>query len=460
MYRFISKRRLRWTGLSLAFLLTLLLAAACAPTSALPAPLSTATGVPPQPTAAATADSQPAAMPAEPLELPAGVDADGNFYRGDPQAAVKLVEFSDFQCPFCLRHVQQTSPQIDAAYVATGQVLHVFRHFPLTDIHPNALPAAKASYCAGQQAPALFWQMHDWLFLNQAAWSSAADAAAQFRAQALVLNVATDRYDACLADAATEARIQRDVQEGAGLGITGTPGFLINNWFISGAYPFAEFQDKIEKAKQGQDPPPTPTPIPAGASFFDADPARPGFTYDGSPTLGAADARLALIVFADFKCGYCARHATDVEPALRAKYVDTGQVRVVFEFFPIYAPKAALASLCAADQGRFWEFHDLLFSKQAEWKDGDTAKMTEYAVGLGLDEAKFSQCLQGAAGQTQLEAAYQFGQGVGVRGTPSFLLIDTQQPQSFRSIVGAAAMTEFDAKIEELLNPVAPIATP
>lgn len=454
----LSKRP-RPLGLLLAVLLVALLAAACAPTGA-PAPLSTAPAVPTQPAAAPTSDSQPAQLPAQPLDLPAGVDADGNFYRGNPDAAVKLVEFSDFQCPYCLRHIQETSPQIDATYVATGQVLHVFRHFPLTQIHPNALPAAKASYCAGQQSPDLFWQIHDWLFANQATWSAAQDAAAQFRTQALALNVDAARYDTCVADAATEARIQVDLQEGAALGVSGTPGFFINNWFISGAYPFAEFQDKIGKAQGGLEPAPTPTPLPAGANFFDADPARPGYTYDGSPTLGAADAPLALIAFADFKCGYCARHATTVEPALRAQYVDTGQLRVVFEFFPIYAPKAAVASMCAADQGQFWAFHDLLFSKQAEWGDGDEAKMAEYATSLGLDTARFNLCLKEAPGQSHIEMAYQLGQEIGVRATPTFLLIDTRQTQNYRSIVGAAAQADFEAKIQELLNPATPTATP
>ncbi len=453
-------KRLRPTGLVLAALLVALLAAACVPTGTAPTPLSTAAPVPAQPAAAPTTGSQPALAPVQPLDLPAGVDADGNFYRGDPKATVKLVEFSDFQCPYCLRHIQQTSPQIDATYVATGQVLHVFRHFPLTAIHPNALPAAKASYCAGQQSPDLFWQMHDWLFANQETWSAAQDAAAQFRAQALALKADAAQYDTCVADAATEARIQRDMQEGAALGVSGTPGFFINNWFINGAYPFTEFQDKIGKAQQGLEPAPTPTPLPTGSDFFDADPARPGYTYDGSPTLGAADAPLALIAFADFKCGYCARHATTVEPALRAKYVDAGQVRVVFEFFPIYAPKAAVASMCAADQGQFWAFHDLLFSKQAEWKDGDEAKMAEYAASLGLDEAQFNLCLKDAPGQSHIETAYQLGQELGVRATPTFLLIDTRQTQSYRSIVGAAAQADFDAKIQELLNPATPTGAP
>ncbi|MCX7671571.1 MAG: DsbA family protein, partial [Anaerolineae bacterium] len=170
--------------------------------------------------------------------------------------------------------------------MATGKVVAVFRHFPLSQIHPNALPAARAAYCAGQQAPAYFWDMHDWLFANQSLWSNAADAAAQFRKAALALGVDGGKYDACLKDPQTDARIARDLEEGARLGVEGTPAFFINDWFLAGAYPFSEFEKTIAKAAQGLRPPPTPTPLPPNVQPYDMNPTRPGFTYDGSPSLG------------------------------------------------------------------------------------------------------------------------------------------------------------------------------
>jgi len=246
-----------------------------------------------------------------------------------------------------------------------------------------------------------------------------------------------------------------DQQAGAKLGVQGTPAFFVNDWFVSGAQPYEEFQKVIAKAEQGIHPPPTPTPLPPGAAPYDVDPARPGLTYDGSPTLGSADARLVLIAFEDFKCVNCAQHFKDVGPVLRDKYVDTGQMRLVFKFLPIYSPKAAVASLCAADQGKFWEFHDILFGKQAEWKEGDNAAMVEYAKGLGLDEAKFSQCLQDAPGEAQVKADQKLAQQVGVRGTPYFLLLDTQQQTGVR-IPGALPLAQFEQAIQGLLNPPTP----
>ena len=426
---------------------------AAAPTQ--PAAEATATA-PAAPTveAAAPADASagnPSDVPA-PSDLPTGVDSDGNFYRGDVNAAIKLIEYSDFQCPYCARHTVETGPQIDQNYVATGKVLHIFRNFPL-DIHPNAMPAAKAAYCAGQQQPALFWGMHDWLFASQDTWSAAEDAATQFRVQAVALGADGAKYDTCLADDATAAAIQRDLNEGIDAGVQGTPAFFVNDWFLSGAQPYAQFQNAIDKAGQGLHPAPTATPLPSGVAPYDANPDKPGFTYDGNQTMGSADAPLLMIAFADFKCGYCAQYTKEVEPALREKYVDTGKMRIAFYFFPIYAPKSAVASLCAADQGKFWDFHDTLYAHQSEWQDGDNEAMVKYATSVGLDEASFRQCLADAPGSQVVDDDMQISQQIGLRGTPGFLFVDLKQHQVVDSIVGAAALDAFQTAIDNALNP-------
>lgn len=451
----LSLRNTRLTWFSLGLFIVALAVAACMPgTPALPTPtviLPTATVAPPT-----SSDSG---------EIPAGVDADGNFYRGNPNATVKLVEFSDFQCPFCSRHAQQTEPQLKATYIATGQVLHVFRHYPIPQLgHTYAIPAAAAAYCAGQQAPTWFWAMHDWLFANQQTWGQAQDAPNQFRQQAIALGADAARYDACVADPATEARIQRDVAEGSALGVSGTPAFFVNEWFIEGAYPFTEFQDKIAKATQGLRPPPTPTPLPAGVEFFDADPARPGFTYDGSPSLGASDARLVLISFEDFKSTAAAQHVSAVEPTLKTRYVDTNQLRLVLKFFPDTAPQAAAAALCAARQGKFWDYRGLLYAKQAEWQVGDTVALTGYARDLGLDRTTFDTCLADEGTQAEIDTAFDFGRRqIGVPATPSFLLIKlsvTGQMEDVAPFAGAQTLDVLEQKIAEYLQPEAQVPTP
>lgn len=151
----------------------------------------------------------------------------------------------------------QTEPLLYEAYGITGQVVHIFRHFPL-DIHPNAPAAHKAAYCAGQQDPKHFWTLHDWLFPNQAAWQSGTEAAAaaQFRTQALAIGVNAAAYDACLTDPRTEAAIQKDLDAGAAQGVRGTPAFFLEKLGadgkvaesrpLSGALPYAQFGQAIE----------------------------------------------------------------------------------------------------------------------------------------------------------------------------------------------------------------------
>ncbi len=318
------------------------------------------------------------------------------------------------------------------------------------------MPAATASYCAGQQDPQLFWDMHEWLFANQATWSEAADAADQFRKQALALGADGAKYDACLSDPATEARIQRDIQDGMSSGVQGTPAFLINDWFLSGAYPFAEFQKIIEKAKQGLHPAPTPTPLPQGVDFFEVDPNRAGLTYDGSPSLGKADAGLVLLSFEDYKNAGAAQHATSVEPALKTKYVDTGEMRLVVKPLADTAPGAAVAAVCAARQGKFWEFRTLLYEKQAEWQEGDDAAMSGYAKSLGLDQAAFDACLKDVTAQNEVDYATAFAQEIGVPTVPSFLVLKIGadgKPENSQGLPGAQTLEQIEQAINALQAP-------
>ncbi len=337
--------------------------------------------------------------------------------------------------------------------------MQIYRNYPLPQLgHTNAIPAAKAAYCAGQQDPKYFWGMHDWLYANQSVWASAADAASQFRKQAVGIGVDGGRYDACLKDAKTDARIQRDVDDGAKMGVQGTPAFFINDWLLSGAYPFSEFQKTIAKAEQGQHPPPTPTPLPAGVQSYDVDPTRPGFTYDGSPSLGEAKAPVVLFVFSEPGCPNCVAFANTILPELRTKYVVPGQMRLIFKLVPVTTPKAAIAMLCAADQGKFWEFNDALTAKQGEWQDGDDVAMTGYAKTLGLDTAKFEKCLADAPGQTQIDADTTFAQEVQVSQMPYFVVLNPALQTGLR-VPGLVPMEQFDQAIQNILKPASAAPT-
>ncbi len=92
--------------------------------------------------------------------MPASVSVAGAPVRGSQNAALTIIEFSDYQCPFCGRYISQTWPQLDAEYIAPGKVSYVFRDFPLEELHPDAFKAGEAARCAGEQGK--YWEMHDW----------------------------------------------------------------------------------------------------------------------------------------------------------------------------------------------------------------------------------------------------------------------------------------------------------
>ena len=168
---------------------------------------------------------------------------------GSPDATVTIVEFTDFQCPFCQRYTQQTLPQIKEDYVATGKVRYVLKHFPLTRIHPQAVPAAIASECAGEQGK--FWEMHDKLFDEQQQWSGNDDANSIFKGFAKDLGLDEEAFDECITAERYKDKVMANQEEGIAAGVQGTPAFFINGQFISGAQPYEVFKQIIDQALPG-----------------------------------------------------------------------------------------------------------------------------------------------------------------------------------------------------------------
>ena len=164
------------------------------------------------------------------------VAAEGFAARGGPDAAVTIVEFSDFECPFCVR-VQPTLDRVLEAYA--GRVRVVYRHFPLVSIHPRAWKAAEASLCAGEQDR--FWEYHDLLFAEQRTMS-----VADLKEKARRLGLAGAEFDACLDSGRHHEAVRIDLRAGTAAGVSGTPAFFVNGRFLSGAVPFEHFTELIE----------------------------------------------------------------------------------------------------------------------------------------------------------------------------------------------------------------------
>ena len=170
--------------------------------------------------------------------------ADDDPVLGDKNAPVTIIEWSDYECPFCARFYSETLSQIKSQYIDTGKVKLIYRDFPL-GFHPQAEPAAIAANCAGEQGK--YFEYHNKIFENGGA---AGKSSVDYKnwAQNLGLNVA--KWEACLKDPAQKQEIQKDMADGSAAGISGTPGFIINGKLISGAQPFGAFQQVIEAELQ------------------------------------------------------------------------------------------------------------------------------------------------------------------------------------------------------------------
>lgn len=172
---------------------------------------------------------------------------------GDPNAPIKIEEFSDFQCPYCAVFSKQIEPYLLAAYVETGQVYFVYRSFG-EFIGPESRAAAEAAYCAGDQGK--FWDMHDVIFANQTGENVGNYTNKRLTAFAEKLELDMDAFTTCFNGGAYSSRVDLDYTEGSAAGIKATPSFVLSyvvngqtrTVLIEGAQPFTEFQAKIEAA--------------------------------------------------------------------------------------------------------------------------------------------------------------------------------------------------------------------
>jgi protein-disulfide isomerase len=370
--------------------------------------------------------------------------------KGSKQPKVTIVEFSDFQCPFCSR-VNGTLDQLMKDY--GDDVELAFRHNPLP-FHNNAMPAALAAEAAREQGK--FWEMHDKLFANQ---QNLDRASLDKYAQEIGLNMG--KFKAAMDGEKGKPRIKKDLDDAANFGARGTPNFFINGRNFRGAQPIDAFKevinDEIKKAdakiaagtprgklyaaftEKGLDKaaaPPPPPGQPDDKTRFKAD-------VKGAPIKGAKDALVTIVQFSDFQCPFCSR----VEPTINQVMKEyPGKVRVAWRDLPLpfhpNAMPAAIAARAAGDQGKFWEMHDKIFADQQHM---DRATYEKYAGELGLNMAKFKAALDSEKGKEAIKADADAGGKIGARGTPAFFI-------NGKFLSGAQPFESFKAKIDEELK--------
>jgi protein-disulfide isomerase len=397
-----------------------------------------------------------------------GFTAEGYPFRGDPNAPVTMVEYSDFECPFCARYFVQTEPAINEDYVRSGQVRVVFRDFPLEELHPNAPAAHKAGLCVAEQGADLYLEMHAKLFQTQTEWSNSVDPLPVFARLAEESGAAVDAYNECMAtaDETKQSIIDAGLADGQAAGVSGTPSFVLAGadgepHLLVGAQPFDQFALYIDALLAGEKPPvpeqqsqgSQEIPFWATAEGWVPDPERPGFNMAGDQYRGNSDAKVTVIEFSDFQCPFCKQHNDETQPALDEEFVDSGQVMWVYKHFPLsihpQAPAAGAAAECAADQGKFWEMHHALFANPEEWSVQEPNPVFEaLAAEVGLDVAAFTACMEN--GEAAERVTNDMSEGAPfVQGTPTFIVLYNGEGQI---IPGALPLDTFQQVLQEAVD--------
>jgi len=177
------------------------------------------------------------------------VGVTGRPMLGKNDAPVTIVEFSDYQCPFCRRYSLTVFPVLKRDYIDTGKVRYIFRDFPLTSIHQQAKKAHESAHCAGEFDK--YWEMHDALFQNQK--DLMVPSLKQYAAK---LGLDSTIFEGCIDSGKYQADIQKDIDDGAAAGIRGTPSFFIGKsgtgdsitgTIVRGTQPLANFQKNIDQ---------------------------------------------------------------------------------------------------------------------------------------------------------------------------------------------------------------------
>ena len=398
---------------------------------------------------------------------PVGLTADGHPFRGNPDAPLTLVEYTDYLCPFCEAYFRQTLPALLDKYGRSGQVKFVVHDFPLASLHPGAPKGAAAAMCVAAQGAARFWQMHDALFESQQQWNRLPDPAVFLAATAKKVGVDIATYEQCMNSSDIDARLQKSLADAQSLGFSGTPTFEFmsqatgKTYTLVGARPIDVFERWIDTLLAGKEPPEAKPPekpeLPfwAKAEGLAPDPKRPGFTVAGDPYKGDANARLVLVEFEDFACPACQRHVLETQPVLDKRFVETGDVRWVVKHFPLrmhpHAPAAASAAECAGDQGQFWPMHRRLFEQMDAWstETDPEAALVRLASGLKLNRAKFIACFKSRGPLERVLRDLFDGQAIGVKNLPTFILFSEGTGYV---LVGARSPDQFANTLQQQLE--------
>ena len=374
--------------------------------------------------------------------------------RGNKNALVTIVEFADFQCPYCKR-AESTLEQVKNTY--GNDVRFVFKNEPLP-FHQRAEPAAELALEArAEKGDAGFWAAHDKLF---AASPQLDDADLEQIAKDLKLDVA--KVKDAIAKKKYAAAIEKDNALGEDFQANGTPHFFINGRRLVGAQPFDKFKSIIdaeivkakalvtagtkpehvydELTKNGKTPPP---------------PEQKTLALTGNaPVKGPAGAPVTIVEFSDFQCPFCKRAEPIIEDVLKAY---PNKVKIMWRHTPLpFHPQAELAAEASVEvfkqkgNAAFWKMHDTLYAHQTDQDGLARASIDGYARALGVDMTKFAQALDTGANASTVDADKKAGAAAGVSGTPTFFIGRGNPTGQWTAyiLVGAQPLAKFKKLVD------------
>lgn len=402
---------------------------------------------------AAALDACAPAMQVGPAPPPSPLPLGDAPAEGAADAPLTLVEFSDFQCPFCAK-VQPTLRELLALY--PGRIRHVFKNNPLA-MHKEARSAALAGLAAARQGR--WGPMRDALFANHRALKT--DDLMRY-AEAAGLDMARFRTD--VSDPLLAAHLDGDMALAAKLGATGTPTFFVNGRKLSGSQPLEAFKELVDDELRRADAliahgmptaqvsaaltwleqegaPPTPAPQPKQAARVEPDTLAVRFTAE-HPWRGAADPLVTMVIFLDYQCPYCARLDRTTDELLKTY---DGTLRVVIRHLPLAFHKdahlAAQAAMAAGEQGRYWDYHARLLTDTRALARADLIRVGRE---LGLDTVRLAAALSDGRFASFVSRDVKEAEGLGVRATPTAVI-------NGRVVRGAKPAGDFAKIIDEEL---------
>jgi protein-disulfide isomerase len=376
--------------------------------------------------------------------------------RGSASALVTIVEFSDFQCPFC-KKVQPTLERLRTEYGDRLRI--VWKDEPLP-FHPRAIPAAElARFARSSKGDAAFWTTHDKLFDSQ---PKLEDADLESVARAVGLDVA--KANAAIKNKAFQKAIDDDASLADDVKASGTPHFFINGHRLVGAQPYDKLKAVVDAelvkaeglvrggvAKSAL----YETIIKDGKSAPDPERKSVAAGSGSSPFRGAANAKVVIQEFSDFQCPFCSRAEPTIDELLKAY---PGKVKVVWRnmplpFHPNAVPAAEAAREAYVQKGNegFSKMRELLFKGQKDKGGLERNALEGYAAIVGLDLKKFNKALDDGTHKASIEADKKAANDAGINGTPSF----TIGPYY---LSGAQPLAKFKKLVERVL--VEPVAAP